>query len=215
MLKNNRIYNCKKRAILYKQRFFSRNNLPHRANPHFFCKFAAKCKIFINNQIQLIMKKYYFLLVAMMMAVMSVSLTACGDDNDEPEGGDIIGTWSCDTNKRIIDFLDEFYTGGESLCQFRADGTYVAVDIAYYNEEWAEIEASYNEDFTNPEIIIERGTYRLSGNTLHMTPNEGEYYETYWNCKINGKKMTLTLTEGIVMSFNFTKVSDSVINKYL
>ena len=74
-------------------------------------------------------KKYYYLLLALMMAVMSVGLTACGDDNDEPEGGDIVGTWLCDTNTKIIDSLEEFYTGGESLCQYKADGTYVAVDI--------------------------------------------------------------------------------------
>ena len=37
------------------------------------------------------MKKYLFLLMAMMMAVMTVGLTACGDD-DEPKSG-INGTW--------------------------------------------------------------------------------------------------------------------------
>ena len=40
------------------------------------------------------MKKQLFLLAAMLLAVMSISLTACGDDNDEPgSGGDIVGTW--------------------------------------------------------------------------------------------------------------------------
>ena len=34
------------------------------------------------------MKKYSYLLVAMMMATLSLGLTACGDDNDEPDGGD-------------------------------------------------------------------------------------------------------------------------------
>lgn len=36
------------------------------------------------------MKKYYYLLVAMMMAVMTAGLTACGNDNDdEPEGDNV------------------------------------------------------------------------------------------------------------------------------
>ena len=36
------------------------------------------------------MKKYYYLLVAMMMAVMTAGLTACGNDSDdEPEGDNV------------------------------------------------------------------------------------------------------------------------------
>lgn len=161
------------------------------------------------------MKKYYYLLVAMMMAVMILGLTACGDDNDEPEGGDIVGTWSCDTNQKIINVMDDIYSGGESICQFKADGTYIAVDVTYYTEEWAEIEKSYNEDFENPEIYIERGTYRLSENVLHMNPDDEELFNVSYDCKIKGSKMTLTLNEGIVISMIFSRVSDSKINKYL
>ena len=40
------------------------------------------------------MKKHFYLFAAMLMTLMGLSLTACGDDNDEPNnGGDIIGTW--------------------------------------------------------------------------------------------------------------------------
>lgn len=155
------------------------------------------------------MKKYYYYLVAMMMAVMTFGLTACGDDNDEPDGGDIVGTWFCDTNQKIIDAMDEIYSGGESICQFKADGTYVAVDVSYYTEEWAQ----YEEE--NPEIYIERGTYRLSGDRLYMDPYDDNLYKLDYECKIKGNKMTLTLTEGIVISMKFTRVSDSQIEKYL
>lgn len=159
------------------------------------------------------MKKYYYLLVAMMMAVMTIGLTACGDDNDEPEGGEIVGTWFCDTNQRIIDTFDNIYASGEALYQFKANGTYIAVDIAYYTDEWADA-MSYDEEFTNPDIIIERGTYHLSGNKLRLEPNDNSYKITY-ECEVKSNSMTLTFKDGIVFAFNFTRVPDSRIEKYL
>ena len=48
------------------------------------------------------MKKQLFLLAAMLLVVISVSLTTCGDDNDEPSGDDIVGTWECDISRTLI-----------------------------------------------------------------------------------------------------------------
>ena len=41
------------------------------------------------------MKKYLRLLYIALFAMMSVSLTACGDDDDEPDGGSSNGKYSC------------------------------------------------------------------------------------------------------------------------
>ena len=72
------------------------------------------------------MKKYYFLLMAMLMAVMTFGLTACGnEDNDEPDGGDIVGTWSGKTSEEWLDLFDFMYAGGEQLIQFKKDGTFI------------------------------------------------------------------------------------------
>ena len=41
------------------------------------------------------MKKHFYLYMALLMAVMNLSLNACGDDNDEPiEDLNFVGTWS-------------------------------------------------------------------------------------------------------------------------
>jgi len=155
---------------------------------------------------------FYYLFVAMMMAVFTTGLTACGDDSDEPEGGDIVGTWSSDLGQEIINAMDGIYSSGEDLIQFKEDGTYVEVSVLNFTKEWADFCAD-DEDFKNPEIEIDRGTYTISGNTLTLYYSDG----TKEVCTVNikGKSMTVTTTYGLIISTTFTKVSDSVINKYL
>ena len=158
------------------------------------------------------MKKYYYLLVAMLMAVTTLGLTACGDDNDEPDSGDIVGTWSCDLSREMIEAMDDIYTSGEDLIQFRNDGTFVEVSVLYFTNEWAEM-FSDDEDFQNPEVLIDRGTYTISGDQLTMFYGDGE--KEVCTYKVKGKSLTVTSTYGIVIGMTFTRVSDSRIEKYL
>ena len=149
----------------------------------------------------------------MMMAVMTLGLTACGnDDDDEPDGGDIVGTWSCDLSREMIDAMDDIYSGGEDLMQFKKDGTYVEVSVLNFTKEWADMFAD-DDDFQNPEIEIDRGTYTVSGDKLTLYYSDGE--KEVCTYKIKGKTMTVTTTYGLVFGMTFTRVSDSKIEKYL
>lgn len=150
------------------------------------------------------MKKQLFLLAAMLLAVMSISLTACGDDNDEPgSGGDIVGTWECDISRTLIDEMSDMYKSGDQLIQFRSDGTMVTVMAYVLTDTWAAITGERDD------IEVEYGTYRISGDKL--ISGDGETVKF----KLQGNKLTLTPTSGIILPLTFTRVSDSVINKYL
>lgn len=150
------------------------------------------------------MKKQLFLLAAMLLAVMSISLTACGDDNDEPgSGGDIVGTWECDISRTLIDEMSDMYKSGNQLIQFRSDGTMVTVMAYVLTDTWAAITGERDD------IEVEYGTYRISGDKL--ISGDGETVKF----KLQGNKLTLTPTSGIILPLTFTRVSDSVINKYL
>lgn len=150
------------------------------------------------------MKKQLFLLAAMLLAVISVSLTACGDDNDEPgSGGDIVGTWECDISRTLIDEMSDMYKSGDQLIQFRSDGTMVTVMAYVLTDTWAAITGERDD------IEVEYGTYRISGDKL--ISGDGETVKF----KLQGNKLTLTPTSGIILPLTFTRVSDSVINKYL
>ena len=150
------------------------------------------------------MKKQLFLLAAMLLAVMSISLTACGDDNDEPgSGGDIVGTWECDISRTLIDEMSDMYKSGDQLIQFRSDGTMVTVNAYVLTDAWAAITGE------REEVEVEYGTYRISGDKLISSDGETVKF------KLQGNKLTLTPTSGIILPFTFTRVSDSRINKYL
>lgn len=150
------------------------------------------------------MKKQLFLLAAMLLAVMSISLAACGDDNDEPgSGGDIVGTWECDISRTLIDEMSDMYKSGDQLIQFRSDGTMVTVNAYVLTDAWVAITGE------REEVEVEYGTYRISGDKL--ISGDGETVKF----KLQGNKLTLTPTSGIILPFTFTRVSDSVINKYL
>ena len=150
------------------------------------------------------MKKQLFLLAAMLLAVMSISLTACGDDNDEPgSGGDIVGTWECDISRTLIDEMSDMYKSGDQLIQFRSDGTMVTVMAYVLTDTWVAITGERDD------IEVEYGTYRISGDKL--ISGDGETVKF----KLQGNKLTLTPTSGIILPLTFTRVSDSVINKYL
>ena len=62
-----------------------------------------------------------------------------------------------------------------------------------------------------------RGNYTLSGEKLIMTgvDEDGDNIRTVFNCTIKGNNMTITTTEGIILSLIFNRVKDSVIEKYL
>lgn len=155
------------------------------------------------------MKKYLTMMVAVMLVTMSLGLSACGDDKDEPKGTnakDLIGTWESDIVRDGVDAMEFFYESGESLIQFRNDGTMVSVNVYVLKDE-------YVFDGKKEDIEVEYGTWRVEGDKIYREGEDGA--EEVMTFKVKGNDLTLTTTSGIIASLTFTKVPDSRINKYL
>ena len=170
------------------------------------------------------MKKIYYLMVAMLMAMTTLSLTACGDDEEDgPSGGgnDIVGTWKANLPSDLLyEVFDEeeieYVDKAEVLIQFKNNETYVTASVVTYNKVFAELMKD-NPYFTNPMVDIDRGTYRINGKKL-ITRSEydedGE--EEVADFSISGKTMTFSYSDdGVKYSMKFSKVSDKEIEKYL
>ena len=149
------------------------------------------------------MKQIKILFFTLAVALMGISLTACGDDNNEPSGGSIVGTWECDISRTLIDEMSDIYKSGDELIQFRSDGTMVTVDAYVLTDAWAQYTGE------DEDVEVEYDTYRISGDKI--ISGDGETVKF----KLQGNKLTLTPTSGIILPLTFTRVSDSRINKYL
>ena len=136
------------------------------------------------------MKKCFLASMVMLLALVSVGLASCGDD-DEPKfvDIDIVGTWAFHTDMKA-DFALFF--------QFTKDGKFHEVLTSIVNGE-----TTYNAF---------HGTYTVSGNMLHIIfQNETETIKCLYSVK--GDKLMLYLdNEDPVV---FTRVKDSVIEPYL
>ncbi len=142
-----------------------------------------------------------------LLAAMTVSLTACGDDNDEPSGGSIVGTWEGDYLNwfESTNGQDGIFESSNGYIKFNDDNTYISVSDNIYTDEWVEIYGAQKH-----EIEIEHGTYKISGNTITITDSDQTYLPATFSVK--GNKLTIV---ALGLTFTFTRVSDSVINKYL
>ena len=138
------------------------------------------------------MKKCYYLLMVMLMALVSVGLASCGDD-DEPKGADIVGTWAVETNM-IADY--------GILCQFTKDGKFHEVQISIFEGKTLVNYACH-------------GTYTVSGNKLTVTyiyENETETVKCDYS--VQGDKMMFYI-DGEESPVTLTRVKDSAIEPYL
>ena len=136
------------------------------------------------------MKKFYYALMVMLMALVSVGFAACGDD-DEPKGSDIVGTWAFDNTDLI--------GAGVTLFQFTKYGKFYEVDRSMV----------YGED----GVEVYHGTYTVSGDKLTVTYIYLNETETI-DCTYQVKGNKLTITNG-GHSSTFIRVEDSVIEPYL
>lgn len=131
------------------------------------------------------MKKYLQLLFVALIAVMSLSLTSCSKD-DEPSGGDIIGTWKMDS---VFGDL-----GVTEYIKFNKDGSCITVNID---------DGSLTG---NQRVDVVNGEWSRSGDSLFVDDYE------YTILKLDSKKMVINVM-GITTTF--VKVPDSEIEKYL
>lgn len=165
------------------------------------------------------MKKIYYLMMAMLMAMTTLSLTACGDDDEEDGpnggGGNIEGTWKGNLTNDWYDEEDaDYIEKAEALIQFKKGGKYVSVTIIHYTKKGIEEIRQYEPNFKNPQVEVDNGTYSVNGNKLTTFDSEGERDESTFS--ISGKKLTITYIEdGQEVKMTLTRVDDKEINKYL
>ena len=131
------------------------------------------------------MKKCYSLLMVLLLALVAVGVTSCGDD-DEPKSSDIVGTWSY-----VADLPGDFAI----LLQFTKDG-------------------KFHEVINSTLVSPSHGTYTVSGHKLYLTYIlENDTATVEYNYDVEGDKLMLYV-EGQGPT-TFTRVSDSVIEQYL
>ena len=139
------------------------------------------------------MKKLYSTIMLLAMMVAALGFTACGDD-DEDDGGSgyssfLVGTWQVEDEDSYADEVE--------YVQFKSNGTYINVQ--------------YDED----GLYITKGTWKVSDNELTMKETDGEWKGTSFTYTILSKgqsKLTLSM---LGITSTLTKVSDSVIERYL
>ncbi len=140
------------------------------------------------------MKKFYFFLTVMLLALVSVGVTSCGDDKDEPVNSDIVGTWQ-------VKGIDEDGEAYENLVQFTKNGKWHSVDIYY--------------EFDETDVDVEHGTYSVSGDKVMVTyTDDGHSITETFTYEVKGDKLTLSY-EYYPVTVVFTRVKDSVIERYL
>ncbi len=146
---------------------------------------------------QISIKKYYFALMVMLLALLTVGLTACSND-DEPKGTDIVGTWQYNHPD------DEEYDDYDLYYQFTKDGK--------FHQVWKDHAEYY---YGRPSVIVYHGTYTVSGKKLIVTydsfPDDGYAEPSGCEYSVQGDKLMLLGGEYPT----FIRVEDSVIEPYL
>ena len=134
------------------------------------------------------MKKYLYLLFVAIFATLSFSLTSCGDDDDEPNGGNgsVVGTWKVETMKTSDDWWQVDYF------RFKENGTYESVEVISF--------------MGKIETEKDSGTWSKNGDRLTIDGTTATIKE------LSGNKMVLNLG-GATITYN--KCADSEMNQYL
>ena len=133
------------------------------------------------------MKKYYFAVMVMLMALVSVGLTAC---DDEPKVPGIVGTWQHDHEANSWDIYYQFTKDGKFHYVWKTN--------------------IVTPQGLKPTVAVANGTYTVSGKKLIVTydhdpePVEGEY-------SVQGDRLMFLGGD----EPTYTRVDDSVIEPYL
>ncbi len=146
------------------------------------------------------MKKYIYSLMVMLLALLSVGFTACGND-DEPKVPVIVGTWQHNHHHSGTNDWDIYY-------HFTKDGKFYHVWNAYMIDP---------KDGFIPVTSVYHGTYTVSGTKLIVTLDPGAMSDDLplcpSECEYSVQGNTLKLLGGDEPTF--TRVDDNVIQPYL
>lgn len=166
-------------------------------------------------------------MMAMLMAMTTLSLTACGDDDEDgPDGGggDIVGVWKAnmlDYADDIEDYAEikEYCKSFDAMFRFTKNGKFVSVTVFTYNQKGVDMLKDHY-GFTNPEVDIEEGTYNVSGNklTLFYDYGDGDVDREEVNFEVKGKTLTFKYIDeddGKPRTVKFSAISEKEIEKYL
>lgn len=151
------------------------------------------------------MKKLFNLAVLLVMLMTSVMFVGCSDDDDnEITSNNIVGTWKS-THWLADDEINDgsFFGTGEQYLQFKADGSFIEVDI----------EDDYivgGEVAFEGSVTILRGSWSQSDDKLHISGDLTP--ATFEIVKLTEDELTVTYM-GFTMPY--VRVSDSEINQYL
>lgn len=112
------------------------------------------------------MKKYKIFYALFVLLGMSLSFTACSDDDDEVSSSQLVGTWEATWEKgyeKWEDEIDEWDEAPEEPFRitFYEDGTWLSE--YYYNGKW------HDE---------ENGTYSVKGNKIYVSDRWDDYEVT-------------------------------------
>lgn len=134
------------------------------------------------------MKKYFYLLSAVLFAAASFALTSCSNDDDELENkGAIVGTW--ENIDEWAEVLDQQYI------KFEADGKFYEVDIDRYYGEVEVLTGVWSQDGDKIKIS---GDDITSVTSTIKSLSDSKLILSTWNIEMQ-----------------YRKVSNSVIDKYL
>lgn len=134
--------------------------------------------------------------------ILLLSLTGCSDDEGTTEGN-LVGTWRC----TVMDgnpLFGDFFGDGEQYLQFKADGTFIEVDIYY--DYYVDGKLVYEG-----ETEVLRGKWVRSGDKITLSGG-GEPTVTYEITKLTDSIFHV-LCFGITMTYD--RVDDSAIEPYL
>lgn len=145
------------------------------------------------------MKKYLSLFFVALLATMSFALTSCGDDNDEPDGGDTKASLTINGQG----YKEHSSTGANSTVTDYGTSLGISIKAELYpaNSDETEIFPRANISLEANSVAITKGTtLSLNDGYVEMVTNvmEGDNYD-----EIKSGKVTVSDVKGATVTLNF------------
>lgn len=145
------------------------------------------------------MKKYLSLLFVALFATISFALTSCGDDNDEPDGGDSKASLSINGQG----YKEHSSTGANSTVTDYGTSLGISIKAELYpaNSDETEIFPRANISLEANSVAITKGaTLSLNDGYVEMVTDvmEGDKYD-----ELKSGKVTVSEVKGTTVTLNF------------